>query len=67
MLLDDFFRCLDPLHLRHRDVHQHDVGVGAVIFGDRRQTVARLAGYLPTEGLDHAGQIPAREDGVIHN
>src|ERR1700690_1540982 len=66
MLLHNLLGSLDPLHLGHRDVHQHDVRRGALIFGYSGHTVSRFARHLATEGFDHSGQILTREDGIVH-
>ena len=63
----NLFGGLNPFHLRHGDVHEHDVGIGAVVFGDGSHSVPGLARHLPAKGLHHAGQVLARENGVIHN
>src|SRR5581483_155700 len=63
----DFFGCFNALHLRHGDVHEHDVGIDAVIFGDCGYSVTGFAGDLPAEALDHAGKILAREDRVVND
>src|SRR5215471_4236650 len=34
MRLHNPFCGLDTFHLRHGDIHEHDVGMGTVIFGD---------------------------------
>src|SRR5262249_5245572 len=56
---------LDPFHLRHGDVHEHDVGMSPVVFRDGGQAIACLAGHLSTKGLDHASQVLARKDGIV--
>src|SRR3954452_8610699 len=67
MLPHDAFRCLDTFHLRHRDVHQHDVRLGTVVLGDRRTAIARLTSDLAAKCFDHAGQVLASKNGVIHH
>ena len=56
----------NALHLRHGNVHQDDVGLGAVILRDGRQPVARFAGDFSAEQLHHLDNVFAREDGVVH-
>ena len=65
--LHDLLGRFDAFHLRHGDVHEHDVGMGAVVFGDGGQAVSGFARDLAAESFDHAGQILAREDGVVHD
>src|SRR5579863_603610 len=67
MLLDDPFGCLDAFHLRHGDIHEHDVGMRAVELADGSQAVAGLSRHLPAERFDHAGQVLTGEHGVIHD
>ena len=67
MLAHDFFGGLDAFHLRHGDVHEHDVGIGAIVFGDGGHAVSRFARDLSAEGFDHARQILAGEDGIVHD
>jgi hypothetical protein len=65
VLADDALGGLDAFHLGHGDVHEHDVGTGALILGDGGAAVASLARDLSAEGLDHLGEVAPREDGVI--
>src|SRR5579863_2971364 len=67
MLLHDPFSRLDPFHLRHGDIHEHDVRMHAVELADGGQAVAGLSRHLPAERLDHAGQILAGKHGVVHD
>src|SRR5438270_1118681 len=57
---------LNAFHLRHGDIHEHDVRISAVVFGDCGAAIAGFARYLPAERLDHAGQVLTREDGVVN-
>src|SRR5713226_8991190 len=57
----------DAFHLWHGDVHEHDVGTGSLVLGYCGHAVARFAGHLPAECFDHAGQVFAGEDGIIHH
>src|SRR5438045_1391822 len=65
MLLHDPFGRLDPFHLRHGDIHEHDVRMGAVKLADRGQAVAGLGRNLPAETLDHAGQLLPGKYGIV--
>src|SRR6202795_3333009 len=67
MRLHDPFGGFDAFHLRHGDIHEHDVRMRPVILGDGGQAIACLAGQMSTEGLDHAGQVLARKDRVVHD
>src|SRR5215469_9622379 len=58
---------LDALHLRHGDVHKHDIGLGAVVFRNGRQAVAGFTRYFAAELLNHLDQVLAGEDGVVHH
>src|SRR5579862_5990765 len=66
MLLDDPFGSLNAFHLRHGDVHEHDVRMRAVELADGGQAVPGLSRHLPAKSLDHAGQILAGKHGVVH-
>src|SRR5215469_8817916 len=65
IFLYDFFRRLNAFHLRHGDVHEHDVGLQAVIFADGGETVSGFARHLPAKTLDDAAQVLASEYGVV--
>src|SRR5215471_15638586 len=67
MLLDDAFGGLDAFHLRHGDVHEHDVGMRAVELADGSQAVTGFGRHLPAEGFNHAGEIFPGEHGVIYD
>src|SRR5579872_2215421 len=67
MLLDDPFGGFDAFHLRHGDVHEHDVRMRAVELADGSQTVAGFSCHLPAERFDHAGQVLTGKHGVIHD
>src|ERR1700683_2341952 len=67
VISDNALHGLDALHLRHGDVHQHDIWRGTGVFGDGGQAVARLASHRAAKSLDHFGQAFAREDGVVHD
>ena len=42
-------------------------GVSRSYSRDRRDSVARFANHLAAKGLDHFGQILAREDRIVHD
>src|ERR1700678_2497302 len=65
VLLDNLLGSFNALHLGHGDVHEHDVGLEALIFGYGGHAVSGFACYLTAECFDHPGQILAREDGVV--
>src|SRR5271155_1987558 len=67
MRLYDLLGGLDALHLRHGDIHQYDVGMRALEFADRSQPVTGLGRHLPAETFNHAGEILAREHGIVHD
>src|SRR6266496_6458624 len=67
MLLDDPFGSFNPFHLRHGDIHEHDVRMGAVELADGSQAVSGFSRHLPAEGFDHAGQILTGKHGVVHD
>src|SRR5215831_17586384 len=47
--LHDLLSCLDPFHLRHGDVHEHDVWFQAVVLADGSQAIPRFAHNLSAE------------------
>src|SRR2546423_94340 len=49
MLAHDALNRLNPFHLGHGDVHEDDVRLGALVFGDRGAAVAGFSGELATE------------------
>src|SRR4029077_11828411 len=53
-------------HLRHGDVHEYDVGIGAFVFGDSGHTVAGFTRHLAAESFDNTRQVLAGENGIIH-
>src|SRR5580700_3745338 len=65
MRLNDFLSGFDTLHLRHGDVHEHDVGMGPVELADGGQPIPGLGRHLPAKTFDHAGQILAGEHGIV--
>src|SRR5579872_11472 len=67
MSLHDFLGSLDALHLRHGDIHQHDIGMRAVELADGSKAVAGFAGHLPAERFNHSREILAREDRIVHD
>ena len=67
VLPHDALHRLDPFHLRHGDVHEHDVRTTPVEFRDGRQAISGFAGHFAAEHLDHFDQILAREDGIVHH
>src|SRR5579864_981155 len=67
MLLDDPFGRFDPFHLRHGNVHEHDVRMCAVELADSGQAVAGFSRHLPAERFDHAGQVLTCKYGIVHD
>src|SRR5271157_516415 len=67
MLADDALDGLDALHLRHGDVHEDNIGVGAVELGNGGQTVTGFTRYFAAEELDHLDEVLAGEDRVVHD
>src|SRR6185295_8814357 len=67
MLRHDLLGRLDPFHLRHGDVHEHDVGIGAVVFGDGGHSVAGFTRHLAAESFHDPRQVFAGEDGIVHH
>src|SRR3954469_18455021 len=66
MPLDDFLSSFDAFHLWHGDIHDDDIRVKAIIFGDRSLAVSSFADQLAAKSFNDAGQVFAGEDGVIH-
>src|SRR5579883_817262 len=66
IVANDVLNCLDALHLRHGDIHEHEVWPRAVVFGDGGDSVSRLSGYLAAKRVDHLDQVLTREDRVVH-
>src|ERR1019366_7111029 len=67
MLLNDSFSRFDSFHLRHGDVHEHNVRMRAVELADGSQAVAGLRRHLPAERFDHAGQILTGKHRIVHD
>src|SRR5271169_6486032 len=67
MLLHNPFSRLDSFHLRHGDIHEHDVRMRAVELADGGQAVAGFSRHLPAERFDHAGQVLTGKYGVVHD
>src|SRR3954462_11730018 len=67
MLLHYAFSRFDPFHLRHGNVHEHDVRMSAVELADGSQAVAGFSRHLPAKTLDHAGEIFPGKNGVIYD
>ncbi len=67
VLPHDALHRLDALHLRHGDVHEHDVRLAAVVFRDGGQAVAGFPGHFAAEHLDHFDEVLARKDGIVHH
>src|ERR1700728_1755906 len=67
MLLDNPFGSLNSFHLRHGDIHEHDVGMGAVELADGSQAVPGFSCHLPAKAFNHAGKILAGKHGVVHD
>src|SRR5208337_2199832 len=57
MLADDALDGLDAFHLRHGDVHEDDIGIGAVKLGNGGQTVTGFTRYFAAEELDHLDEV----------
>ncbi len=56
-----------PVHLRHHDVHEHDVRLKPAVFLDGLFAVGRLAHYFEFTPLKYLGDGPADEHSVIHH
>jgi hypothetical protein len=67
MLTHDALDRFNTLHLRHGDVHEYDIGAGAVEFRDGGEAVAGFAGDLAAAHLNHLHEIFAREYGIVHH
>src|SRR5215471_16233742 len=65
MRLHNAFSRLDAFHLRHGDVHEHDVRMRAVELADGSEAVPGFGCHLPAERFDHAGEILAGKYGVV--
>ncbi len=66
-MTDDALDRFDAFHLRHGDVHEHDVRLGAVELGDGGETITGFAGNFSAEELYHLDDVLAREDRVVHH
>ena len=67
MLAHDTLDRFDAFHLRHGDVHEHDVGLDAVEFGNGGKAIAGFPSQLAAEHFDHLDEVLAREDGIVHH
>src|SRR5258708_35676058 len=67
MRLHDLFGGLNAFHLRHGDIHEHDVRMSALELADGGQSVTSFGGDLSAKGFDHASQVLAREHGIVHD
>src|SRR2546427_8279146 len=67
MLPHNLLGGLDAFHLWHGDVHEHDVRAGTLVLCYGGHAVARFTSHLSAECFDHAGQVFAGEDGIIHH
>src|SRR4029077_3487137 len=67
MLLDDALDSLDAFHLRHGDVHEDDVGIGAGVFGDGSAAVPGFADDLAAERFDHLRETLTCKDRVVND
>src|SRR5215471_7124418 len=67
MSLNDAFGRFDAFHLWHGDIHEHDVGIGAVELADGSKAVTGFGCHLPAERFDHAGEIFTGEHGVVYD
>ena len=67
MLAHDALDGLDAFHLRHGNVHEHDVRLDAVVLRDGGQAVAGFSGQLAAEHLDHFDEVLSREDRIVHH
>jgi len=67
MLTHDTLDGFDALHLRHGDVHEHDVRRGALELGDGSEAVTGFTGNFAAEDFDHLDDVLAREDRIIHD
>src|SRR2546423_4165858 len=67
MLTHDSLDSLDAFHLRHGDIHEHDVRRSALELGDSGEAVTGFTGDFSTKELDHLDDVLAREDGIIHD
>ena len=65
MLAHDLLGRLDPFHLRHGDVHEHNIGIDALVFGNGSHAVAGFTCHLAAKGFYNAGQILAGEDRIV--
>jgi hypothetical protein len=66
MLANDALDSLNAFHLRHGDVHEHDVRLSAIEFRDGGEAVASFSSDFAAEHLNHLDDVLASEDGVVH-
>src|SRR5690348_11488157 len=67
VLLHDLLGGFNAFHLRHGDIHEHNIRLQAVIFADGRQYISSFARDLAAKTFHDTAQIFAREDGVVHD
>src|SRR5258708_30483918 len=67
ILAHDAFDRFNAFHLRHGDVHEHDVRLGAVEFGDGGEAVTGFARDFAAEELHHFDDVLPGEDRIVHH
>src|SRR5438067_426291 len=67
MLAHDALNRLDAFHLWHGDVHEDDVGLGALVFGNGGAAVAGFSGKLSTKRLEQLHDVFPREYRVVNH
>ncbi len=67
MPANDALDGLDTFHLRHGDVHEHDVRLGAIELRDGGEAVAGFSSDFAAEHLNHLDDVLASEDRVVHH
>src|SRR5882762_3283318 len=67
ILAHDTLDRFNAFHLRHGDVHEHDVRLGAIEFGDGGEAVTGFARDFAAEELHHFNDVLPGEDRIVHH
>src|SRR5690606_16088289 len=62
----DPFQGLDPVHLRHYDVHCHQVRLELLVLGNGLVAVTRLSYDVMAAGKEDILEKGTHEEGVVH-
>ena len=67
MLPHDALNGFDAFHLRHGDVHEDDVGFGALVLSNCGAAVAGFPGELSAKRLEQLHNVFSREYRVVND